>query len=254
MNDERLIVLVRNHPVLYDLSEPKYMDSGLKQRIWKNIGQELKVDSTLCKGRWNNIRDNYRKSLKKTSAKRGQSAKKKIYKYSEQLSFLKKYIYERKPKGYIASQQDEESDQDDDAQQLEKDEADVAYGAQGLAVTDVSLHEDFRAQPSPAPKPTPEASGKSANKKVAPQQTASAISLEEYLISKQKKQTLSTSPHPVDAFLAGIAPTLKTLTPYYLNVAKSEIFATVQKYELQMLTNQHPREEKNEPSASVSSA
>lgn len=45
MNDERLIVLVRNHPVLYDLSEPKYMDSGLKQRIWKNIGQELKVDS-----------------------------------------------------------------------------------------------------------------------------------------------------------------------------------------------------------------
>lgn len=89
---------------------------------------------------------------------------------------------------------------------------------------------------------------------MAPQQTASAISLEEYLISKQKKQTLSTSPHPVDAFLAGIAPTLKTLTPYYLNVAKSEIFATVQKYELQMLTNQHPREEKNEPSASVSSA
>jgi len=34
MNDELLIELVRNHPVLYDLSQPKYMDSSLKQRIW----------------------------------------------------------------------------------------------------------------------------------------------------------------------------------------------------------------------------
>ena len=52
---------------------------------------------------------------------------------------------------------------------------------------------------------------------MAPQQTASA-KLMEYFISKQDNQTTSTSPHPVDAFLAGIAPTMKTLTPYYLNV------------------------------------
>lgn len=39
--------------------------------------------------------------------------------------------------------------------------------------------------------------------------------------------------HPVDAFLSGIAPTLKTLSPYDLHLAKSEIFAIVQKYELQ---------------------
>lgn len=43
----------------------------------------------------------------------------------------------------------------------------------------------------------------------------------------------------VDAFLAGVAPTLKTLSPYYLHVAKSEIFGTVQKYEMKMFMEQH---------------
>ena len=44
MDDELLIELVRNHPVLYDLSQPKYMDSNFKQDIWNKIGEEMKVD------------------------------------------------------------------------------------------------------------------------------------------------------------------------------------------------------------------
>lgn len=69
-------------------------------------------------------------------------------------------------------------------------------------------------------------------KKAASQQTASS-KLMEYLINKNQNNTKNQnnifSQHPVDAFLAGIAPTLKTLSPYYLNLAKSEIFAIVQK-------------------------
>lgn len=165
---------------------------------------------------------------------------------------------ERETKGNIASQQDEENNQDDVAQQHENEEENIADDAGEPTVPDVGLHEDVQTQPSPSPKPTSEAprkssAGKSAKKKVEPKQTASA-KLMEYLISKQENQTTSTSPHPVDAFLAGIAPTLKTLTPYYLNVAKSEIFATVQKYEMQMLMNQHSFEGRTGPSASVSSA
>ena len=106
-------------------------------------------------------------------------------------------------------------------------------------VPDVGLHEGLQTQSSPLPKPTFKAPGKSlAKKKVASQQTAPA-KLMQYLINKQENETTSTSPHPVDGFLAGIAPTFKTLTPYYLNVSKSEIFATVQKYEMQMFMNQH---------------
>ena len=47
MDDELLIELVRNHPVLYDLSQPKYMDSNFKQDIWNKIGEEMKVDAIL---------------------------------------------------------------------------------------------------------------------------------------------------------------------------------------------------------------
>jgi hypothetical protein len=74
---------------------------------------------------------------------------------------------------------------------------------------------------------------------VALQQPGSAKLLE-YLISKdQNAATTSSAPHLVDAFLAGIAPTLKILSPYYLNLAKSEIFGSVLKYEMKMLMEQH---------------
>jgi hypothetical protein len=44
MNDEQLIVLVRSYPVLYDLSQLKYMDSSFKTDIWNTIGTEMKAD------------------------------------------------------------------------------------------------------------------------------------------------------------------------------------------------------------------
>lgn len=66
----------------------------------------------------------------------------KIYKCSEQLSFLKKYFYERKSKGYIASQQDEENSQNDDAQQHENEIEDIAKDAEEPTVSGVGLHED----------------------------------------------------------------------------------------------------------------
>lgn len=44
MGDELLIELVRNHPVLYDLSQLKYMDCNFKQDVWNKIGEEIKLD------------------------------------------------------------------------------------------------------------------------------------------------------------------------------------------------------------------
>ena len=43
MNEELFIELLRNHPVLYDLSQPRYMDCNFKQGIW-NKTEEMKVD------------------------------------------------------------------------------------------------------------------------------------------------------------------------------------------------------------------
>lgn len=61
-------------------------------------------------------------------------------------------------------------------------------------------------------------------------------------IATYDSETTSSS-HPVDAFLAGLAPPLKALNPFYLNLAKSELFATVQKYEMKMLEQQHSHQE-----------
>lgn len=43
--------------------------------------------------------------------------------------------------------------------------------------------------------------------------------------------------HPVDAFLAGIAPALKSLHPILFNQVKGSIFSIVQEFELKQLTN-----------------
>lgn len=41
MNDEKLIELVREYPVLYDLSHPKYMDTDHKNCIWNKFVEEI---------------------------------------------------------------------------------------------------------------------------------------------------------------------------------------------------------------------
>lgn len=39
--DERLIELVRGHEELYDMSNKKYSDNLHKDKIWKEIGEEI---------------------------------------------------------------------------------------------------------------------------------------------------------------------------------------------------------------------
>ncbi|KAF5274914.1 hypothetical protein FQR65_LT16837 [Abscondita terminalis] len=75
-------------------------------------------------------------------------------------------------------------------------------------------------------------------KKVNASQQSASSQLMEYLLQRKSEPSNSSvrKVDSVDAFLTGIGSTLKTLSPYYLNLAKSEIFQTVQKYELQMIT------------------
>lgn len=49
---------------------------------------------------------------------------------------------------------------------------------------------------------------------------------------KTKKEVEYTVKHPVDTFLSGIAPTLKSLNPILLNQAKSATFSLVQDFEM----------------------
>lgn len=193
--------------------------------------------------------------MKKTISKSGDKASTvKLYKYSEQLQFLKRFFDERKTKSNIKGAEQE----DEDLEEIETQPEDEARDEDDIRMQDDAGYtnlsevtsEDLADQSSPSTtrRPSPPkrlVTGKVVKNKVVPQQTASAT-LMEYLINKNKQAT--SSENPVDAFLAGIAPTLKNLTPYYLHLAKSEIFATVQKYEMKMLLMEHnPHQERFEP-------
>lgn len=66
-----------------------------------------------------------------------------------------------------------------------------------------------------------------------------------YMVEKMETSSSSTEKHPVDVFLSGIAPTLKSLSPYYLSLAKTQIYSIVQEYEMAMIMHQKSEQNKS---------
>ncbi|XP_046674550.1 uncharacterized protein LOC124363346 [Homalodisca vitripennis] len=199
------------------MSNPKYMYSSVKNEIWEKIGAEMNLDGGTCKARWNNIRDTYRKSMKRTATKSGQAAKKiKLYKYSNQLSFLQKYLDERET---LSSFSIEDQTSDTQEEQLEDTTANITDD-------DVQTIEILRNENTKEQVITPTIQ---THKK-------STFQLPPKPCVKAKKP--KPADHPVDIFLNAMAQPLKTLSPYNWHLAKSEIFSVVQKYEMKTLTGQ----------------
>jgi hypothetical protein len=71
---------------------------------------------------------------------------------------------------------------------------------------------------------------------------SASSTLMKYIMQKRENYIANTTQtHSVDAFLAGLSPTLKSFTPYYLNIVKSKIFSIVQEYEMQMIVDQEKK-------------
>jgi hypothetical protein len=71
---------------------------------------------------------------------------------------------------------------------------------------------------------------------------SASSTLMKYIMQKRENDIANTiQTHSVDAFLAGLSPTLKSFTPYYLNIVKSKIFYIVQEYEMQMIVDQEKK-------------
>lgn len=41
MDDEKLIEVIRNYPVIYKLSDKNYKDNIIKDNVWKEISQSI---------------------------------------------------------------------------------------------------------------------------------------------------------------------------------------------------------------------
>jgi hypothetical protein len=57
----------------------------------------------------------------------------------------------------------------------------------------------------------------------------------------EKNHHISQSKDTVDLFFSSIAATVKSFTPYYQNIAKSRIFATVSELEMEQIMKNHQR-------------
>ena len=104
--EKRLLIdLVHSYPELYDKANPNYLKRSNKI-VWRHITQALGYDAYSdeavkhVKLMWRNIRDPYRKRVKKTICDQKKSGSKGDYKetmeswkFHKELSFLRHYLY-----------------------------------------------------------------------------------------------------------------------------------------------------------------
>lgn len=222
-------------------------NNNVNCRLLKQIHNIVYVSGPSCKSRWSNIRDDYRKSLKKGKTVSGQKAKAvKSYKYAQQLSFLTKFFEDRET---LTDIDDDFTNQDWTGNDEVNEENTDITTAVNNPVTDESqshtapssiqnVSKNF-ATGSRSLKSSTLRKRKQLRQIAGPTKTAAATVMEYFVKRNESMVSALLSPqHLVYAFLKGMVPALKKLTPRHWHYAKGKIFAAVQKYELQMLIDQ----------------
>ncbi|KPJ14607.1 hypothetical protein RR48_04467 [Papilio machaon] len=218
--DLKLIQLVRDNPVLYDPNNAKYMDCNAREVAWHKIGDELQNPAADCKVRWINIRDVYRRILKK---KLNDSESRKTYKYENELAFMRPFFKDVGAPIFSYESDSKNEQVSDDCY----DDAPCSDIDDDIPITKLKRKKSSKSN--------------SKKKKV-----------NRYEEEEQMSVSLSemTTPaydfdrsDPVDSFLLSIGATLKTFSPYHLNIAKTKIFNVVQEHDLQQIVEKKRSEE-----------
>lgn len=192
----------------------------------------------ICKKKWFQIRDHMRKTLKKRKTLTGQAARfRHKYRYEDALEFLLPHLRRRDSiKDIFGEDGDEFNDESMclgySQEQEIKEEPDENSNLP---------EETFAPHRTPSPETSSSSEGKERNTFTEPEESMEAQLLAYILAEKQlEKEKLKNEVncHPVDAFLAAITPSLKTLNPLLLNQAKGRIFAVVQEFEMKQLTEE----------------
>ncbi|XP_060835322.1 uncharacterized protein LOC132918206 isoform X2 [Rhopalosiphum padi] len=200
------------------------------------------------------MQDQYRKSIKKTTS--GQAAKKvKKYKFDDQLQFLEPRIQERDTLSNIEDVVDNEDvdifNENMGKNKNENENAEIQ--------SDEHMNEivsDGGKQLQTVKQTMDSKSIKKWTKNhlnYSPYYMTSPLM--KYITHKQDHNMANaTQSNPVDAFLTGLSPTLKTFTPYYLNLVKSKIFSVVQEHEKKMILDEEQKKKSHTaPNFTVSS-
>nr|XP_049467026.1 uncharacterized protein LOC125908355 [Anopheles coluzzii] len=125
VDDEKLIILVQEHPFLWDLRDSRYKDNFLKKNTWDMIGNQLQINGTyylhlerkgarsfaiedgiVAKNKWRNLRDTFSRKLAELNQPSGSGYKHVRWKYFEQMSFLKDTLTSRPRSGNLEEVED----------------------------------------------------------------------------------------------------------------------------------------------------
>lgn len=105
MDDERFILEVQKHTVLYDTRNPFYKDNAKKEKAWSLIAEVVGVEVDVCRARWKTLRDAFVKNRSKKNLPSGSAGgTQKEWKYSEMMSFLLPHLKPRSSKSNLTLQ------------------------------------------------------------------------------------------------------------------------------------------------------
>ncbi|XP_056156823.1 uncharacterized protein LOC130130986 [Lampris incognitus] len=103
MDNERFILEVEKHKVLYDATDPFYKDNTRKDKAWNSIGGVFGVEVDVCKVRWKALRDAFVRSRKKNLPSGSAGGNQKDWKYTEIMSFLLPHLRPRSSKSNLCN-------------------------------------------------------------------------------------------------------------------------------------------------------
>ncbi|XP_065582414.1 uncharacterized protein LOC136041639 [Artemia franciscana] len=105
-----LIVLVQNHPCLYDTSNSLYKNTKYKNDRWSEIANSLGEQAEWCKSTWTYLRNQFMKRLNANNFKRsgdgGDSLDFQKWPHFRAMQFLRKYHHPRKTSGNFDNEED----------------------------------------------------------------------------------------------------------------------------------------------------
>ncbi|KAK1902130.1 Transcription factor Adf-1 [Dissostichus eleginoides] len=101
MDEERFIIEVEKHTILYDITHQYYKDNVRKDKAWCLVGGVIGVEVDVCKAKWKSLRDAFVKTRKKSIPSGSAGGSQKAWKYSDIMSFVLPYIQQRSSKSSL---------------------------------------------------------------------------------------------------------------------------------------------------------
>ncbi|GJQ70971.1 hypothetical protein Trydic_g887 [Trypoxylus dichotomus] len=216
MDCERLIEFVKEHEVLYDTTHPKYMDQHRKDKLWRTIAVRMNQNENDCKKMWQNLRDSFRRVLKKRKSVRNKEGRPKVWKYECEMSFLVPHFTSRTGKSVdtIESYQPPSEEEQSVENLLE----------------DIKPYPNIETNESSSLVDNDEFTTKTKGANDHP-----STALLKYVLENQERERARMEEDDITSFFLNMAKTVKTFSRYRRAEAKSKVFATVSQLEFEQI-------------------